>query len=194
MKVSLVITVVGPDRPGIVSLLSERGQAFGANWEESRMASVAGQFSGIVHLKVPAENAERLTIALQELESRDLRMVIVKVDSATKLEERRLLKLEVVGQDRRGIIRDLSCCLSDCGVSIAELHTEFTSAAWSAENLFKATALLQVPEGLSVEALRHELETLADDLMIDLEVDQKVATTSSQNRLNSETESRRQEK
>ena len=181
MNVSLVITVVGPDRPGIVSLLSERGQALGANWEESRMASVAGQFAGIVHLQVPAENAERLTIALQELESRDLRIVIVKADRAPMGPERRLLRLEVVGQDRPGIIHDLSCCLSNCGVSIAELQTEFTSAAWSAENLFKAIALLRVPEGLSVEALRRELETLANDLMVDLALSEEGARTGSQN-------------
>jgi len=144
------------------------------------MASVAGQFAGIVHLQVPAENAERLIIALQELESQDLRIVIVKVDRAPKLQERRLLKLEVVGQDRRGIIHDLSRCLSDCGVSIVELHTEFTSAAWSAENLFKATALLLVPEGLGVEVLRRELETLANDLMVDLGVAEEGAITGSQ--------------
>jgi methionyl-tRNA formyltransferase len=180
MNVSLVITVVGPDRPGIVSLLSDRGQALGANWAEGRMASVAGQFAGIVHLQVPVENAERLILSLQELESQDLRIVIVRVDGAPIAAERRLLKLEVVGQDRRGIVRDLSRCLCDCGVSIAELHTEFTSGAWSAENLFKVTALLSVPAELSIEALRHELETLASDLMVDLAVDEKVAMAGGQ--------------
>jgi methionyl-tRNA formyltransferase len=193
MNVSLVITIVGPDRPGIVSLLSERGQAFGANWAESRMASVAGQFAGIVHLQVPAESAGRLVIALQELESRDLRIIIVRVDGAAIVAEPRLLKLEVVGQDRRGIIRDLSCRLSDCGVSIAELHTEFTSAAWSAENLFKVTALLSMPAGLSIEALRNRIETLASDLMIDLEVDKKAAITGSQNQLGTELGSHQRE-
>src|SRR5260370_39528469 len=104
MNVSLVIRVVGPDRSGIVSLLSDRGQALGANWAEGRMASLAGQFAGIVHLQVPAENAERLILSLQELESQDLRIVIVRVDGAPIDAERRLLKLEVVGQDRRGIV------------------------------------------------------------------------------------------
>jgi methionyl-tRNA formyltransferase len=179
MNVSLVVTVVGPDRPGIVSLLSERGQALGANWAESRMASVAGQFAGIVHLQVLAENVQQLIASLQELESKDLRIVIVRADGAPMIAERRLLKLEVVGQDRPGIIRDLSRCLSDCGVSIAELHTEFSSGAWSAENLFNATALLSAPSGLSIETLRHELETLANDLMVDLAVDEKAATTGS---------------
>ena len=51
---SLVVTVIGPDRPGLVSLLSDRGKAHGASWAESRMASLAGQFAGMVRFEVDA--------------------------------------------------------------------------------------------------------------------------------------------
>ena len=57
MITSLVVTVMGPDRPGIVSLLSAKAQGFGANWAGSRMASLAGQFAGMVHFEVPPEHA-----------------------------------------------------------------------------------------------------------------------------------------
>ena len=177
MNISLVITVIGRDRPGIVRLLSERGQALGGNWAESHMASVAGQFAGIIHLQIPAANAERLIASLRELEAQDLHMVIVKGDGTSVIEKRRVLHLEVVAQDRSGIIRDISRCLSDRGVDIRELYTEFTSAAWSAENLFKATAQLLIPAELKIETLRHDLETLGNDLMIDLTVDQQIAPT-----------------
>lgn len=179
MNISLVITVIGPDRPGIVSLLSERGQALGGNWAESHMASVAGQFAGIIHLQVPAENAEGLISSLRELEAQDLHMVIVRGDGTSMIEKRRVLRLEVVAQDRSGIIRDISRCLSDRGVSIRELYTEFSSGAWSAENLFKATAQLLIPTELKIETLRHDLETLGNDLIVDLTVDQQVAVTGS---------------
>ena len=53
-RASLVVTAIGADRPGIVSMLSERAQGFGANWAGSRMANLAGQFAGIVHFEVPA--------------------------------------------------------------------------------------------------------------------------------------------
>ena len=61
MMDSLVVTVIGPDRPGLVSLLSDRGKAHGASWEESRMASLAGQFAGIVHFQVPPAQTAALT-------------------------------------------------------------------------------------------------------------------------------------
>src|ERR1700682_1822753 len=64
---SLVATVMGPDRPGIVSLLSERAQGFGANWAGSRIATLAGQFAGLVHFEVPPQNAEPLAAALSGL-------------------------------------------------------------------------------------------------------------------------------
>ena len=57
---SLVVTVMGPDRPGIVRLLSDRAQRFGANWAASRLSRLAGEFAGMVHFEVPRENAEAL--------------------------------------------------------------------------------------------------------------------------------------
>ncbi|HEY8709992.1 MAG TPA: formyltransferase family protein, partial [Burkholderiaceae bacterium] len=75
---SLVVTVMGPDRPGIVSLLSDRAQRFGANWAASRMAKLAGEFAGMVHFEVPRENADALATALRALESSGLRVVIAK--------------------------------------------------------------------------------------------------------------------
>ena len=165
---SLVVTVIGPDRPGLVSLLSDRARGFGANWAASRMASLAGQFAGIVHFEVPAENARALAEALAGLQSAGLRVVIAESDAKGSPGKRRLVRLELVGQDRPGIMRDLSAALAERGVSIDELHTEIASAAMSAENLFKVKAALVVPETLSDNDLRRALEALANEMMVDI--------------------------
>ena len=165
---SLVVTVIGPDRPGLVSMLSDRARGFGANWTASRMASLAGQFAGIVHFEVPAENARALAEALAGLESAGLRVVIAESEAKAPTRERRVVRLELVGQDRPGIMRDLSAALAERGVSIDELHTEIASAAMSAENLFKVKAALVVPEYLPDEALRRGLEALANEMMVDI--------------------------
>jgi glycine cleavage system regulatory protein len=168
MKVSLVITVIGPDRPGIVRMLADLGGRFDANWEESRMASLAGQFAGIVRWEVPAEKAEPMAASLRALEASDLRIVIARVERAQAVGDRRLIDLEVVGQDRPGIVQEVSRALLDRDVSIEALETEFTSGAWSGEPLFKAVALLSVPHALTIEALRGALESLANEFMVDL--------------------------
>ncbi len=67
MTTSLVVTVVGPDRPGIVNQLSDAAQRLGANWEASRMANLAGQFAGMVHFEVPDDRADALAKAAHRL-------------------------------------------------------------------------------------------------------------------------------
>lgn len=165
---SLVVTAIGADRPGIVSLLSERAQGFGANWAGSRMANLAGQFAGMVHFEIPAQNAEPLAQALRGLEASGLRIVIARSEAPTAPAGRRMVKVELTGLDRPGIVRDWSRTLADHGVSIDDLHTEIVSDGASAEHLFKVKALLVVPEALPNETLRRALDTLAREMMVDI--------------------------
>jgi len=168
MTTSLVVTVIGPDRPGIVSLLSDRAQGFGANWAGSHMASLAGQFAGMVHFEVPHANVEPLAAALRGLEATGLRVVIARSEAAPVPAGRRIVRLELVGHDRPGIVRELSGSLAELGISIEELHTEIVSAAMSGEHLFKVKALLYVPQTLPNDELRRGLEALANEMMVDL--------------------------
>ncbi|MCC6193945.1 MAG: formyl transferase [Burkholderiales bacterium] len=170
MLTSLVVTVIGPDRPGIVSLLSAKAQGFGANWAGSRMASLAGQFAGMVHFEVPPEHADALTAALLGLASAELKIVIERSQGTPAPSGRRVVRLEVVGHDRPGIVRDLSGALAQRGVSIEELHTEIVSGAMTAEHLFKVKAELLVPKSVSNDDVRHALEVLANEMMVDIEL------------------------
>lgn len=167
-RASLVVTAIGADRPGIVSLLSDRAQGFGANWAGSRMANIAGQFAGMVHFEVPAKNAEPLAQALRGLESSGLRVVIASSETPPPPAGRRMVKLELTGLDRPGIVRDLSRSLAAQGVSIDDLQTEIVDGATSAEHLFKVNALLVVPEALSADTLRAVLAALASEMMVDI--------------------------
>ena len=171
MTTLLVLTIVGPDRPGLVNLISERATAHGANWLESRMANLAGQFAGIVLLRVPAAQLEALIKSIEEFETQGLRVTAQRGagDSARSM---RRLHLELVGQDRPGIVRDISGVLARQGVSIDELVTDCVSGSMSGENLFRARAQLQVPAGVETRALRGVLEELANDLMVDVTLDE----------------------
>jgi glycine cleavage system regulatory protein len=172
MTTSLVSTVIGDDRPGIVNLLSDVAQRFGANWAASRMASLAGQFAGIVHFEVPEQNAELLAEALRQLVASGLHVVIVMGGAGAAPAGRRIVKLELVGNDRPGIVRDLSGSLAAREVSIDELHTEVVSAAMSAGELFRVRATLAVPAGLTDAELRRGLEALATEMMVDIDLGQ----------------------
>jgi methionyl-tRNA formyltransferase len=170
MTTSLVVTVVGPDRPGIVNLLSDAAQRFGANWAESRMANLTGQFAGMVLFEVADERSDEFEKALAALGSAGLHVVIARSTPGTAAARMRRVRLELVGHDRPGIIRELSGSLAQRGVSIEELETHVASAAMSGEHLFKVKAVLAVPEGLPDAELQRGLESLANEMMVDVEL------------------------
>jgi glycine cleavage system regulatory protein len=165
---SIVATVTGPDRPGIVSLLSERAQGFGANWAGSHIATLEGEFAGLVHFQVPSQNAEPLAAALTGLRASGVNVVIAKKEPIRMPAGRRAVKLELVGHDRIGIVSDLSGSLARRRVSIEDLETEVVSGGTGAEQLFKVRALLAVPEDVSHDELRRALEPLMKEMTVDI--------------------------
>jgi glycine cleavage system regulatory protein len=171
MRTSLVLTVIGDDRPGLVSTLSDTIAACEGNWTETRMASLGGKFAGILLVTVPQQNADALIAALRRLEAQSLHLTIVR-STGESPEGGRLLELELIGQDRPGIVRDISHLLAEHGINIEELETACVSGSFSGEALFKAQARLRVPRQVATAELRTVLEALANELMVDISLDE----------------------
>ena len=171
---SLVVTVMGPDRPGIVRLLSDRGQRFGANWAASRLSRLAGEFAGMVHFEVPRENADALADSLRGLEASGLKLVIAKSDSSQPAAGLRGIDLELVGDDRLGIVSNLTRILAESGASIEHIHTEILGTTPTAPKIFKVSAHLVVPNSLSSDELRRRLEPLASEMKVDIALGDRV--------------------
>ena len=168
MRHALVMTVIGTDRPGLVDSLAGIVADHGGNWLESRMSRLGGHFAGILRAQVPAESEAALVQALKRLE-RDGLTVVVHSDRHAPVESNQaLVHLEIVGQDRPGIVHQISHALANRGVNVEELNTECASAAMSGEMLFKAQARLRIPESCDLAALREDLERIAGDLIVDV--------------------------
>ncbi len=171
MQRSLVVTVIGPDRPGLVESIATVVAEHSGNWVESRLARLAGKFAGVVRVDVPAANAAELTRALLALKSRGLATLVEETDKPAHTAADRTLKLEVIGLDRPGIVRDVSRALAQRSVNVVELHTECFSAAMSGEEMFRATADLHVPADLPLTDLRQTLQQVASALGVDFTLD-----------------------
>ena len=165
---SLVVTIIGPDRPGIVNQLSDCAERFGANWAASRMARLAGEFAGMVHFEVPKASADALSAALRALGSSGLRIVVNRSDEASAPSTLRSVELELVGDDRLGIVSNLTRILAERGVSIESIHTEIVRGGVSGRQTFKIGAHLLVPADYPVDELRRELGTLANEMTLDV--------------------------
>jgi glycine cleavage system regulatory protein len=151
MNATLVLTVIGPDRPGLVEALSRAIASHGANWLESRLAHLSGHFAGMVRVNVPEERADELTRALDALPG--LR-VLVETAGIAETPDAPVLVLELLGQDRPGIVREVAHALAARGVNVEELETGCRSAPMSGELLFHARARLRLPSQTSPGELR----------------------------------------
>ena len=174
--VSIVVTLVGPDRPGIVSAVSDKAVLHGASWADSVMSNFAGQFAGIVQLQVKAEHCDALIAALRALESPGMRISVARSEEAPATLATRRVKLDLIGHDRPGIVHSISSELALRKVSIEKLETHIVSGAMSGEQMFQLRALLSVPAALDENELREGLEGLANELMVDISFDATNAT------------------
>ena len=168
MVASIVITVIGADRPGLVELVAARVADHGGNWLESRMCRLGGEFAGILRIEIPADKKSALLAALQKLQANGLQ-ILVRDDAKTGGNiSGQQTKLEIVGSDRPGIVREITAALARAGVNVEEFSSEVVSAPMSGETLFKATARLLLPEHCDLAALKRDLEKIAADLLVDV--------------------------
>ncbi len=169
MNTSLIISVIGPDRPGLIQELSSVVTSAGGNWEGSRLMQLAGQFAGMVQVVIPESRLSTLQDELSALEGKGLNVSVIHTDDSPSEspDHCALVNLEVVGQDRSGIVASISESLARLGVNVIELATDCKPAAWSGETHFFTHATVSLPVELSEEELRQHIESIADDLMVE---------------------------
>ncbi|MFT4260474.1 glycine cleavage system protein R [Microbacterium sp.] len=171
---TLILTVAGPDRPGLVAAVADVVDAHGGNWENSSLAELAGTFAGVIELSVAPERATDLEQALQDLDG--LLTIAVRTGTdvgaaaAPAASDDRVLEIQVLGNDRPGIVREISGVLNAHALSIEELATETRDAAMAGGRLFEASVTARVPASADLEALRADLERLATEIQVDITV------------------------
>ena len=162
------MTIIGPDRTGLVESVARVVAEQGGNWLESRMCRLGGEFAGILRIELPVEKRQALIDALQTLQGHGLTVVVRPGEASAAPEPGRLARLEIVGHDRPGIVREITGVLARAKVNVEELSSELVSAPMSGETLFKAIARLQLPDGCDDIALKKDLEKIATDLLVDI--------------------------
>ncbi len=167
MNTNLVMTVLGPDRPGLVQSLSAAVADHGGNWLESRMARMAGQFAGILRVECPAAAADALITAVESLRRGGLAIQIAR-ESAGDVLDRITLTIDVVGNDRPGIVRQLAAAIASVGGNVEELTTGLESAPMSGHPIFRAKGVVSMPGAADASLLAAAIEHLGPDLSVDI--------------------------
>ncbi len=165
---TLVLTVVGADRAGLVAAVADVVDAHGGNWENSQLAELSGAFAGIIEVSVPTGRVDELRSALSRLEG--LLTVAVHESEAAAAEAGgvRRFAFRVLGNDHPGIVREISSTLSAHGLSIERMSSETYDAAMSGGRLFEASIEVRVEDAVDVDAVTSALEALAAEIQVDV--------------------------
>jgi glycine cleavage system regulatory protein len=162
---TLVLTVVGADRAGLVAAVADVVDAHGGNWENSQLAELAGAFAGIIEVSVDAARVDALRSALSGIDG----LVTVALPAAgSAAEAARTFSVSVLGNDRPGIVREVSSTLSEHGFSIERMTTEVRDAAMAGGRLFEASIVATAAASVDLAAVTEGLERLANELQVDV--------------------------
>jgi glycine cleavage system regulatory protein len=167
MQSRVILTVAGTDRQGLVQELADAVLQSGGNWLESHLSHLAGQFVGAVLVELPDSGLGKLEQAIRQHHGTGLSVTILPVPESVPTVDGRLVTLELIGQDRPGIVREVSTALASRSVNINSFSSALQFGAWSGERLFKANLALSVPPDLSDGDLRSLLERVSGEIMVD---------------------------
>ncbi|MBW8192714.1 glycine cleavage system protein R [Neiella marina] len=161
---TIVISILGPDRAGIVDDISQSLMAHHGNWLGSSMSLMAGHFAGIVEANVPEAELASLQQALGQLANLTVHVADGCAEPSSTTTS---LEFVVTANDRPGIVQQVSACLAQLNVNVLLLETECQPAAHFGGNLFQARIVAALPEGVDESSVWDALESLSDDLMLD---------------------------
>jgi glycine cleavage system regulatory protein len=168
MKNPIVLTVIADDQPGIVNHVSRVLKEHDGNWTHSSMSHLAGRFAGILMANVPVEREAECLDALHALDAEGIQIIARKGQKDSAPAPGHEYTLDVVGNDRPGIVADITRLLASHGVNVHGMETKVEPASMAGGELFRAQASLHIPEAADVGDLEAELEAMANDLMVEI--------------------------
>ncbi len=174
MPKDIVITMLAKDRPGLVEQIAGIVTQYGGNWVESSMARLCGEFAGLLRVQVPEDRADALQDALEKLSGETMTITVCKAGQPVISQSGPRARLELTGLDHTGIVHQVTRVLARMSVNLEQLETKVFTASLSGEPMFTARAEIRLPEELDMTALREALETLAADIMVDINLDEEI--------------------
>jgi len=164
----LVLSVAGSDRPGLTKALAAAVLSAGGNWLESHLSRLGGLYVGSVLVELAQDRVEALRAAVAAIDAAGLEVRIAPAVESQATGE--TLEFSLVGQDRPGIVRQVTAAVSDLGANIETFETWLSAEAHSGAPLFHMSAHLRLPTGLAAAKVQAALEAISGEIMVDVAV------------------------
>lgn len=163
---TVIFTLIGKDKPGIMEAISRTVRQLEGNWLSSNFAHMAGHFTGFVQVQLPKENVQPLLNQLDAMEELNIRLV--QGDEPQTAQTRQVL-LEIMGNDKPGIVQELTRVLHQFNLNILRFTSHCEPAPNWGGNLFKAQVIIDIPADFDTDPLGESLEQIANDLIVDID-------------------------
>ena len=165
---AFILTAVGEDRPGLTQSLADAIHQAGGNWLESHFARLGGQYVGSVLVELPGERQGELEQAVRSAQGSGFTVNILPA-SGEAMPVGQPFSFEIVGEDRPGIVKEVSATLASLDVNIEDLETSTEDSAMFGAKLFRARANVLVPSETPLDQVRDALERISGEIMVDFE-------------------------
>jgi glycine cleavage system transcriptional repressor len=170
MGASIVLTLTGPDRVGIVEEVTQALLEVQGNVESSRMARLGGEFAVLMLVSMPADRFSELDGAFSKLVSDGYRVSTTETNArANEFADWLRYRVEVAGADHEGIVYEIARGLAQKGINIESAETTTASAPTTGQALFSMSALVLVPPQLAEAEWMGALAEAGADANVDIE-------------------------
>lgn len=173
MSAYVVLTAVGPDRPGLVDEISSFLADNNINIEDSRMAVLGGEFAVIMLTSGVAGFTDLLGRELARIEKTT--GLSIKIRPTLAPHERKMqpslpYKFTATSMDHPGIVHEITRVFHQHSINIESMDTHVTHAPVSGTPIFNMKCIINIPAGEKLSSVRRELEELGDRMDIDIEI------------------------
>ena len=171
----MVLYAIGPDRPGLVSRFSSVIHNNGGNFEDSRMATLAGDFALIVLFSADDDKMEEIRNECKKIEDElSVSCHFRKPGHKAAEQSAAIWKFEATGHDQPGIVSRLSTAMATMGVSVIAMDTSVINMAFIGTPMFKVSGQISIPETIESATLRDTLEDVCEDMALVMEFTRQV--------------------
>ncbi len=169
--IELVLTIIGRDRAGVVASLADVVRFHDGNWKRSELAEIAGTFAGVVVVEVGDDQVDELLANLLVLRDQGLHVTAQQVEEPTIAPDADEVRLRLTGDDRPGVVHEISTAISEAGISISRLGTVTDLPGEDGGRRFEITAHLTVPVSADLDAVLDAIGAVGTTLGIEMTVD-----------------------
>jgi glycine cleavage system regulatory protein len=164
MTTQFIVTVTGPQQPGMTQELARKTAGAGGRWSRMKRIQLEGQFACLFKVDIAEENAALLKQALTS----DKACQVTFAEPPAKRQPRSTLRLVIDAVDRSGLVQDIFHQLMDLGIEIEEADSH-SVGTFQVGAMFTGTFILKTPIDLGKDMIVEKLEELSDKMKITLE-------------------------